>query len=419
MSATDRQRSTPQDLQSALRRRGLTILELLVSLLMVAVALVIAVPTLAGAKGNSGVQKSMSNMASLGVAHVLYALDWDLRQVTWVKDDLGAYGGDTSEYNFAAGGCSGYPVPEECQPPMVAGWNCEGSGPWAYWPNLANAVFLQPMNFPGSPEGCASCAAWGTFRVPNAQPLHGYLNGRYHDPVYYAPNDFAALGSVQACMESPCEFDSSIVECNPGWSSYAMSPAAMFHHDVMRSNAAGGWQAPWMLDHGYQAPGFFQATYPDLKTLMIEHSWVQDPPGKCNPAFLGCEPYYFNAGIDSVPATLFYDVSVRLLPNTEVYASDQQVLKQTGGVDGLWHRGTSFGSDGYLIASGFDGTPLSHHILTTDGILGRDTLGGAVSPARPPKRAVTPAIGSPSGETVVSIPPQHSLRFSVPKEAGP
>ena len=83
--------------------------------------------------------------------------------------------------------------------------------------------------------------------------------------------------------------------------------------------------------------------------------------------------------------TLFYDGHVRLLPNTEVFAADQQILKQTGGVDGLWHRGTPFGEDGYFISAGFDGVPLSHHILTTDGILGRDTL--AETP--PPPLAAT------------------------------
>ena len=73
--------------------------------------------------------------------------------------------------------------------------------------------------------------------------------------------------------------------------------------------------------------------------------------------------------------TLFYDGHIRLLPNTEVLFADFQVLAQSGQVDGLWHRGTSFGAGGYFIDSGFDGVPLSHHVLTTDGILGRDTLG--------------------------------------------
>ena len=143
----------------------------------------------------------------------------------------------------------------------------------------------------------------------------------------------------------------------------------------MRSNAAGGWQSPAELDQAYESPGFFQATYPDLKTHILEHSWVQNPPGPCNPAFFGCVPFFFNQGVDSSPVTLFYDGHVRLLPNSEVLFADFQVLAQTRQVDGLWHRGTPFGAGGYFIAEGFDGVPLSHHVLTTDGILGRDTLG--------------------------------------------
>ncbi len=109
----------------------------------------------------------------------------------------------------------------------------------------------------------------------------------------------------------------------------------MFHPEVMRSNAAGGWQGPWALDHGYESPGIFQATYPDLKTHIIEHSCVQNPPAPCNPVFSGCEPYYFNQGVDSSPVSLFFDGHVRLLPNSDVLFADLQVLAQTGQVDGL------------------------------------------------------------------------------------
>jgi len=73
---------------------------------------------------------------------------------------------------------------------------------------------------------------------------------------------------------------------------------------------------------------------------------------------------------------MFYDGHIRLLPNSEVLFADLQVLAQTGQVDGLWHRSTPFGAGGYFIDEGFDGVPLSHHVLTTDGIQGRDTLGG-------------------------------------------
>lgn len=87
-------------------------------------------------------------------------------------------------------------------------------------------------------------------------------------------------------------------------------------------------------------------------------------------------PYTFNHGLDSSPVALFYDGGVRQLPNMEVLLADFQVLNSTGQTDGLWHRGTPLGTDGYFISEGYDFSPLSHHVLTTDGILGRDTLGG-------------------------------------------
>ena len=245
-----------------------------------------------------------------------------------------------------------------------------------------------PWHF--SAQSCSSCfeplsfnVGFGSFRLYNfAKGFHDYVNGRVYDPVFYAPNDTVIIEAVESAFDDPDELvliDGIPVVHVP---SYALSPAAMWNPQVMRAPSAGGWQDPWSLPpgDGFASPPLAGAEYPDLKTHMIEHSWVQDPPAECNPAFLGCQPFYFNHGIDSMPATLFYDGHVRLLPNAEVFAADQQILKQTGGVDGLWSRDTPFGANGYFIEFGYDGTPLSHHVLTTDGILGRDTLGPALRP---------------------------------------
>ena len=59
-------------------------------------------------------------------------------------------------------------------------------------------------------------------------------------------------------------------------------------------------------------------------------------------------------------------------------------LASTGGIDALWSRDTPLGPDGYFLQSAFDGVvDVSHHVLTTDGIFGRDTLGPAVAPLAP------------------------------------
>ncbi|MCZ6857080.1 MAG: prepilin-type N-terminal cleavage/methylation domain-containing protein [Gemmatimonadetes bacterium] len=348
---------------------GFTMLELLVVVLIVALLLAVALPVIGKVRGDAGIQGSIANLVTLDVAHVLYAADWNGRQVTWAPDDLGAFG---SVANYAAAhGCGGW-HDEGCRN-LNWGWSCDGvlvGCPMFYGPCQ---WIYQPMGFLGS----GGLVGYGTFRLNNSKRFYDYVNGRHNDATFFAPNDTVALALVEECFDSPCEYD---FVCGVVPTSYVLSPAAMFHPDVMRANADGGWQSAWDLDHGFESPGLFQAQYSNLKTHLIEHHWVQDPPGECNPAMeplidlLDCEPYYFNHGIDSTPATLFYDGHVRLLPNTEVFAADQQILKQTGGVDGLWHRGTPFGEDGYFIQFGYDGVPLSHHILTTDGILGRDTI---------------------------------------------
>ena len=43
---------------------------------------------------------------------------------------------------------------------------------------------------------------------------------------------------------------------------------------------------------------------------------------------------------------------------------------------GLWSRDTDFGTDGYFQDTAYDWTDTSFHILTTDGIRGRDLMDG-------------------------------------------
>ncbi len=52
--------------------------------------------------------------------------------------------------------------------------------------------------------------------------------------------------------------------------------------------------------------------------------------------------------------------------------SEARVFAQTD--TPLWSRDTPFGHDGYFIGSAFDFAETSYHILTVDGIRGRDTV---------------------------------------------
>ncbi len=345
---------------------GFTITDLVIVLSVMALLAALALPALGRLRGTSGVAVSVDNLVYLGVAHALYAADWDGRQFTTSRDDFGQFGNNLQEYAASQGS---YFIP--------LGWS--QNVVWVFSMGSCSSCF-EPIVFQGPGAG------FGSFRLYNFDTgFHEYVNGRTYDPIFFAPNDTAPFEFVEEAFDDPDEL--VLIEGVPvaHAPSYSLSPAAMFSPQVMRAPSAGGWHNPWSLADGFASPPLAGAQYPDLKTHMIEHPWAQGPPAQCNPAFPngcydGCEPHYFNHGIDSMPATLFYDGHVRLLPNTEVLAADQQILKQTGGVDGLWSRDTPFGANGYFIDFGYDGTPLSHHVLTTDGILGRDILGPALRP---------------------------------------
>ncbi len=118
---------------------------------------------------------------------------------------------------------------------------------------------------------------------------------------------------------------------------------------------------------------------------MLEHNWLQNPPTECNPNLIAssilsnCEPYYFNHGVESRPVTLFYDSHVAVIGTELAQRSDLQHQTQTAIGYGLWSRDTPLGAEpdgGYFMSDGYDDVATSFHILTTDGILGRDISGG-------------------------------------------
>jgi len=360
-------------------KRGFTIIELLVVVSIIALLVGMLLPAIGKARDTARVNVSKSNLRQLGVAHKTYAADWSDRHVTYVRDNLGLYEGNVQAYNAAI-----YPAYEgegrfDVHPGIVAGNGYDLSGnyrPWGYWTTLGNNVMFQAINFPGPPNNSSGTDAWGWFRFGvQPKPFQDYMNGRYQDPIYFAPKDKTLLEPLEGCFEIPGEFVAYPSKCNPSWASYALSPAGLFSPQVFSDNGEGiFWKAPWELPTGYKVPSFGQVKYPTLKTHMLEHHWLQNVKVPCNATFLGCEPYYFNHSFQSQPVTLFYDGSVRLMGVMEAMSSDRRNLRQTG-LNGLWSRDTPFGPEGYLIDDAYDFAETSYHILTIDGVRGRDTVG--------------------------------------------
>ena len=340
--------------------RGLTIPESLVVLVSGLAILAALVPVLGQAKTTSLVGVSRHNLRLLHSSFECYAGDWDDRQFTAVPDDFGVFGGDCLAYGQ---GCGSIPT-------VVVG-QCDG----VFWVFPSCNALTLPIDL--DPD-----AAYGLFRLSHyIQVMHDYVGGRVYDPTYFSPLDKKAYKTASPLFDHECEFvpGAGIVP-----SSYAMSPAAMYHPGVFRAPSRGGFQHPDTFSRGYESPAITLVKYPHLKTWMIEHNWLVDPPADCNPGYVDpfggyspeCDPYLFNHGADARPLTLFFDGSIEPLRTGDVQRDDERVLRQTGGFDGLWSRDTPLGTAGYFGHGSFDGTIVSHHILTTDGIRGRDTLRG-------------------------------------------
>ena len=377
--------------------RGFTIVELLVVISIIGLLIAILLPAIAKARDNALINQSKANLRNLGTANAAYWGDFQDRQPTFCGDDWGSLppcgdSGGCSPQNA----CSNYQNLYGCVSQMILGFSQQG-GIWGYWvngPNCGfsvsttcsqNACVYVPMCFSGGDAG------FGSFRLPNIKYFASYLNGRYYDPVFFAPKDRITMNIAEKYFGLPDEFtyDGS----NIAFSSYCWSPAAMWNPEVLGGvkappcqtfkNPAGGSSASARNPNAYKSPSSSQAKYPSLKTMMVEHNWLQNPPPQlANPNFAGGnEPWYFNQGYNSNPVCLFFDQSIQMKGCWSAMDADKRASRPSEQGCGLWMRDTPLGTAGYYGGQSYDFlVDTSFHILTRNGIAGRDFLteaGGA------------------------------------------
>ena len=335
--------------------RGLTIPEVLVGAGCVAV--ILAIGTTVVAKGG-GVSDSHFKLAELAQANECYANDFGGRQFGVMPATAGQYG-DT---------CATFISQAWCPRPIYLGFSANGAM-WGYYiggvgfcansgypGNCGNWSLYRPMNF------SAAEAAVGSFRMPNVVGFREYLSHRFYSPEWYAEDDPGyAWASTQFNADDEFNFDGT----NYRDSSFCFSPAAMLHPGVLRARAEGGFQAPAGFSDSYRAPAVTQCTHPSLKTRMCEYGWYRGAP---------TTGLAFNAGRKSAPCTLFFDGSVQSVSMLHAEADDTIVRAGSKSGDGLWSDDTPLGVDGWQPTAPVDGVRTSFHILTTNGILGRDLL---------------------------------------------
>jgi prepilin-type N-terminal cleavage/methylation domain-containing protein len=359
--------------------RAFTIVELLVVVSIIALLVGILLPAIGKARDQAKVTQSQSNIKQLSTAVITYAAEWSDRQVTYVDDNLSRYAlGQTSDAAVAA--FTQYKVANGRLP--AEHWIGQDAGVLWYWNNDPGQG--GPSNSGARYVPYVFSLRTGAFRLTNTRPMNLYLNGRVYDPVFYAPKDSVVLTAVEPLFDHPSEFPEA---ASPNWyyASYCFSPAAMFNPAVLSKNSGGTYFTwPFTLEAGFRSPGRSQAQYPDLKTDLIEHNWLQHPIKACNSLVqatpgLPCEPYYFNAAFGSTPVTAFFDGHIAMAGFTDAMDADSRLRQQTTGVagvtpHGIWSHDTPSGNNGYYndvnVFGPNDAT--SYHVLTIDGIKGRD-----------------------------------------------
>ncbi|MCE9619776.1 MAG: prepilin-type N-terminal cleavage/methylation domain-containing protein [Planctomycetes bacterium] len=391
------------------RRTGFTIIELLVVVSIIGLLLSLLIPAVGKARDSALTTQSLANLRNMSAACGSYGADWSDRQVTFIFDDLAQpltsiTTSAEAQYRAATGACP---------PSLILGYGgyigkCNtGGGIWAWWtcceapsaceaPSLSYSLPIILSSTWNSSPGTDGAGAW---RTPNARSFSQYINSKFYDKVFYAPKDKYTMERAQPAFEKGDDF-AMLCEDPDGWieSTYCFSPAAMFGPDAFGSRKGcisftGAGLPPAI----FRSPSVGQAAFPDLKTRMLEHQWLQNKEGPdFNPKFSNDTPYFFNQCVNSAPATLFYDGHVSLSGCNDSMSANAQVRDSNGlsnstskekglyandtisTLPGPWgnYGGYFTGPEGKEGANFNYDTQVntSFHVFTIDGILGRDFL---------------------------------------------
>ena len=337
--------------------RGFSNIDLTATIAAAAVICAAAVP-LASAKDEISLRAiSYFNLAELNIVHTTYAVDHKDRQFSVIPDDYAQFSG-VDAYEAANG----------CIDPLILGVGPAGST-WGYYlgcgaqaGTVANIAVYKPIDFL-SPNS-------GAYRFANTPKINVYANGRFFDPLFFAAEDNAITPAQRRFIRNGTDYANSATG-GLGFTSYTMSPAAMFHPIVMGDGqSASGtlFKSPSATvagGMGYQSPTVSQCTYPSLKTRLMENTMMENAPSPCNPAYGGCVPYTWYQSAASTNLALFYDGSV------DIFSAQEAMQADSDSGTGLWLRTTPLGSSGMFSNANVQS---GAHFLTKFGIKGRDRL---------------------------------------------
>jgi len=240
---------------------------------------------------------------------------------------------------------------------------------------------------------------FGTWRYPNALQLAEYMNGLPLHKAYFSPKDTVALRTLEGCDSQNGSYcvssrGASIWGWNPpSWnsnmilapSSYCISPALMYNAQVYAwdDDANITFTDPMDINTGFRPSTIDQAQFPNLKSWLMEHNWLQNSVTDCSmnwegtwfngldSCWDGCEPFHFNGSYNSAPITAFVDGHVVVV---DVAQASRDDMMMEGNDTPLWNRNTADGANGYYNNTSADWIDWSGHTHTVGGVRGRDIL---------------------------------------------
>ena len=378
-------------------KHGFTIVELLVVISIIALLVGILVPAVNKARDTAKTTQSKSNLHQVSIALANYAADWNGDNFTAAPPNLSS-GARTGISVGAAITQLGANTGDGWTPMGIRlGEISVGNQAWVCFLNNPDGV--APYLFT---DGNTSDehAGFGTWRFPNALQCAEYMHGLPLHKAYFSPKDTVPLRALEACDATNSSYCVSTTGGNQWgmdivWtsnmylapSSYSLAPGLMYNTAVYDPlNPID----PMDIPTGFRPSSTDQARFPNLKTWLMEHYWLQNvrSSSECGlywedigawfasgvGCWDGCEPFHFNGSYNSAPITVFVDGHVGVVDIAQASRDDMMIELASDDDIGLWNKNTTDGDNGYYNNTSADWIEWSGHTHTNDGVRGRDIL---------------------------------------------
>ena len=373
---------------------GFTIVELLVVISIIALLVGILVPAVNKARDTAKTTQSKSNMHQVSIALANYAADWNGNNFTAAPSNLSSGDRTGSSVANAIAQLSGDSNNDSWTPMGIRlGEIAQGNGNSIAF--LNNTDGIAPYVF-SSGNTSGTHPGFGTWRFPNALQCAEYMHGLPLHKAYFSPKDTVPLRALEQCEATNSSY--CVSSLGQSWwglqakwssnmilapSSYCLAPGLMYNQAVYDADAP---QDPMDIPTGFRPSSTDQARFPNLKTWLMEHYWLQNVRGteECglyydgtwfasgDGCWDGCEPFHFNHSYNSAPITVFVDGHVGVIDAAQAARDDLAIVDS--GETGLWNRITADGENAYYTNQRADWSIWSGHTHTTDGVQGRDVL---------------------------------------------